>query len=248
MKMTTTHRLDQQRRAWSVPRPLLDDHIGLLLLVWAGFLVAVMTLVFAVARFRDIEISGWEVASGISSWYVGGVAGYLLYQALPLLVAHGRTRRDAAIEVAIVLAALIVVAAILMVAGYLVEYVVYGVAGWPRELSGEHLFSSHTDVPMIFVAYGLTFLVWGTAGAIVGAAVYRYKASGWLALAPASLLISLIGFPMSPSSNPVDDVIERVLMVDTPSLPLAIVIAVVCVGVALAMTWSIIRDVPLRNI
>lgn len=234
-------------RTWRFPSMLLKGHIAFGSLMWMGLVLLTVAIAVALDRFTEVSDSTWEQSSQVVPWYVGGVSGYILYQTVPMFIGHGRTRRDTAIEVLIFMVIFATVAAVLVAAGYLIEYVVYGMAGWPRDLSGDQLFDSHLDVLLIVVQYWLISIVWAASGALVGAAFYRYDANGWLALIPASILIGLIGTFTQGFWGLSGFVVDRFLPVETPSLPLAIVTAGACVLIALAMTWPILRDLPIRN-
>ena len=226
---------------------LLKGHITFGFVMWAGLVLVTLTIAAGIDWFSDVTSSVWEEASNVVAWYVGGVSGYVAYQVVPVLITHGRTRRDSAIELALFMVFFASVAAVLVAAGFLIEYVVFGIAGWPRDLSGNQMFDSHLDVLLIVVQYWLISIVWAAAGGFVGAALYRYHDNGWLAILPASILIGLIGTFTQAFWGPIGFVVERFLPVEMPSLALAIPTAIACFLVALAMTWPILRDLPIRN-
>jgi hypothetical protein len=236
-----------RQRTWRFPRPMLRGHIAFGSLMWAGLVVVSLAIAAAFAWFTEVPGSIWEDSSQVAAWYVGGVSGYIAYQTVPMLIAHGRTRRDSAIEMVIFMAVFAAVAAVLVAAGYLIEYVMFGVAGWPRDLSGEYPFSSQLDTGMVFIQSWLTFLVWAASGALVGGAIYRYRDNGWLALIPASILVGAIGIFTQSYRGPVGFLIDRFPSVETPSLPLAMTTAIACFLIALALTWPILRDLPIRT-
>lgn len=229
---------------------LLKGHIALGSLLWAGLVLVTIVIAAGVDRFTEAggrPGSIWEHSSQIAPWYVGGVSWYIAYHVVPTLIAHGRTRRDTAIEGLTFMVVFAAVAAVLVAAGYLIEHVVHGIAGWPRELSGDQVFDSHLDVLLIVVQYWLISVVWAAAGAFVGAAFYRYHDSGWFALFPASILVGLTGILTNGFWGPVGYVVDRFLPVETPSLLLGIPTAIACSLIALGVTWPILQDLPLRN-
>jgi hypothetical protein len=234
-------------RTWRFPSMMLRGHIAFGSLMWVGLVVLTLAITVALDRFTEVSDSTWEQSSQVVSWYVGGVCWYIAYQVVPMLIAHGRTRRDTAIEVAIFMVIFAAVAAVLVAAGYLIEYAVYGFAGWPRDLSGNQTFDSHLDVVRIVLQSWLVAIVWAAAGAFVGSAFYRSPDAGWFALFPASILIGLVGTFTNGFWGPVGFFIERFLPVETPSLALAIPTAIACLLIALALTWPIVRDLPIRN-
>lgn len=236
-----------RRRTWQFPRLLLMQHIAFGSLMWAGLVLVTLMIAAGIAYFDEVTASVWEQAGSVAVWYAAGVSGYVAYQTVPMHIAHGWTRRDTAIEVVIFMVIFAAVAAMLVAVGYLIEYAVYGLTGWPREVTGEHLFSSHLDVAMIFTEYWLMALVWAPAGAFVGAAVYRYDANGWLSLIPASILIGVIGAFTQAFWGPVGYIVERLFSFEGPTLSLAIPAAIACSLIALTLTWPILRDLPVRN-
>lgn len=232
-------------RIWRFPRPIIEDHIALAAMLWAGFMVVTIGVAVGIAYFSDVTGSVLEPASNFVSVYVAFMVGYMVYQSVPMFIANGRTRRDTAIETVIFMVTFAAAVAFLMTAGYLIEYVIYGIAGWPRDISGNHLFASHTDVLAIFSESWLTCLVWAAAGGFVGAACYRYDAAGWLALIPAGLLVSLAGISSGPQLMGV--VLRRLPSIETSSPLLFTVLTITSFVIALALTWPILRDLPIRN-
>lgn len=241
-----------RQRTWRIPRPLIQDQLGFALLMWAGFLALVLGAISVLARFviddvDNVSGSGWESASGAAAWYVAGVVGWVVYHFLPLMIAHGRTRRDAAIELTAFMATFAVFAALLVTLGYLIESVVYRIGNWTHDIGGQHLFTSNTDVHLMLLEYTLTYLVWGSAGTLIGAGIYRNNAIGWVAIVPASILIGIAGVVTQWYAGPIQFFADQV--VDSNSLPLPVIIIVNlgCFAAALAMTWRIVRHVPIHN-
>lgn len=232
-------------RTWRFPRLIIEDHIVLAAMIWAGFMVTVIGVAVGIDYFSEVSGSVLVNAANFASWYIAFLTGYVMYQNVPMFIAHGRTRRDTAIEAVMFMVIFAVAGALLITAGYLLEYVVYGIAGWPRDMSGSHLFSTHTEVLAIFWEYWLTFLVWAAAGGFAGAAFYRYDGGGWLALIPAGLLVSLAGVNSGPTF--MGFVFRWLPSVEITSVPLFTALATVCFLTGLALTWPIIRDMPIRN-
>ena len=225
----------------------LEDQLGLAALSWAGLVIFTMAVVTGVSFARDIVISGWDVATGIIPWYAAFIGGYVLHTVLPIHIAHGRTRRDFAIEVLAFSGIFTTLLALLATAGFAIEQGLYALAGWSREAPDDHLFSSYTDYATIFAEYWLMVLVWTAAGALIGAAIYRSPEGGWLAFIPALVLVGLAGLGTEPRLGPLAFIVDRLDIEADPSLPLAAAMSVACYLAALAMTWPIMRDMPLRN-
>lgn len=232
-------------RTWRFPRLIIGDHVALAALLWLGFMVTVIGVAVGTAYFNEVTESVLGYASTFVPWYVAFMSGYIVYQYVPLSIAHGRIRRDCAVEAVVFMVVFAAAVALLMVASYLVEYVVYELADWPRDLAGTHLFSSHTDVLAIFWEYWLTFLVWASAGGFAGAAFYRYDAGGWLALIPAGALVSLAGMRSGPTF--MGFIFRWLPSLETTSIAVFTVVAIAGFAIGLAITWPILRDVPIHK-
>lgn len=234
-------------RTWRFPRPLIQDHIEFALLLWGVLLAVSYAITGGIAYFSDVDTSVWEQSSNAAMWYMAVICGWVCYTVVPMFIANGKTRRDTGIEAAIFTALLTVAVSLMVTAGYLIEYLVYGIAGWPRRLSGSHLFDSHLDIGMIALENLLILIVRGAVGAFVGLSAYRWDGSGWLALAPASVLIGIIGAVTRDFSGPAAFVIVRIIEPDTPSIWLALTASLISLGVSIATGWWALRAMPLRN-
>ncbi len=116
-------------------------------------------ILFVVASFRPIDVSGWEIASQPPRWFVAAMGVYLTAVYLPLYIAHGFTRRESARQLAVAAAGTVVLLAALMTLGYAIERVVYRRAGWPQVLLQSHLFDHPNDDPLILLEFLLLFTV-----------------------------------------------------------------------------------------
>ncbi|MGH2534682.1 MAG: hypothetical protein ACRDJW_20680 [Thermomicrobiales bacterium] len=236
------------KRTWDFPRRMLGDLIGLTLLSWAGFVVVIAAIIAGIAIFDTVDESVWESVAGAPPWYTAFIGGYVFHDLLPLYVAHGQTRRDFAVQATIFTVIFAAAAAVLMAVGFLLERVLYRVADWPQALSGDQLYSSPTDVPLILVEFWLVFLVWTAAGALIGAGFYRSNETGLFTLLPATVVIAAIGIAVGSDWGPFGALIDRV--VDEPgNLPLAasIAIGLGAFALTLATTWPLVRDIPIRT-
>lgn len=236
-----------RQRTWSFPGRLLEDHLGLALIAWGALVAVVAATIAGVATVSTISRSGWEMAAAAPPWFAAFIGGYLTNSVLPLHVAHGQTRRDFAIELVILSVLFTAALAILMAIGFLLETLLYRVMDWPRVLSEDHLFTSTTQVPLIFTEFWLTFLTWFGAGAFVAAAWYRSDGEGLIALVPALIPIAITGTALGDSWGPVGFVLGRFFEPASPPLALAIPICIASFLLTLAMTWPVVRDIPLRS-
>jgi hypothetical protein len=224
---------------------LVEDNLGLAVLVWVGYLVTVLGIGAGIALFDDVDGSIWEEASGLVSWYVAFFGGYVLYSALPLYVAHGRTRRDTAIEVLIFGVVFAAGIALLTTARYVIEYVIFGLLDWNRDLSGDNLFDSHGEIHIMLAEYWFTYMVWAAAGGLIGAAIYRYPEAGWISVVPAIVLVSFPGLGGGPTL--MGFVTRALPSFETSSVAAFAALSIVSCAVAVYSTWYFVRDVPIRK-
>jgi hypothetical protein len=239
-------------RTWTLARHRLAADIPATVFLWVLFTLAVALLVGVVSAFTSIRISGWEQASQIPRWFAGGTGVYLTYFHLPLYVAYGYTRREFAAQAPVVVAAISGLLALLMSSGYLLEKVVYGVAGWSHTLTRSHLFTAPDQFWLVLAEFVLVFLVWTGAGAMLGAAFYRNAGLGMLLIPVALLMVGLIEYGLGDGIGPMPFGFLRGLLrplaaIDATSVGAAFVICATALAVGLALTWVVIRDMPLRT-
>ncbi|MGW6447513.1 hypothetical protein [Lentzea sp. NPDC055074] len=199
-------------------------------MVAGGAFAFVVALTFVVSLFRDVEISAWNVvASQVGPWFLLFIGVHAIHNMLPIAVAHGRTRREflgAASGFSVVLALLMTLAEWL---GFLVEGGIYSLMDWRAD---EH-------APQL--GYLLMYLVWIAVGMLCAAAFDRFGAGGIFVLPVALVLVVATRVQMPGSGNlPFLDGLP-----DLIGAGLHGVLAVSFV-VALAGTWAIARDMPIR--
>ncbi|MFD0663972.1 hypothetical protein [Thermocatellispora tengchongensis] len=111
----------------------------------------------------------------------------------------------------------------------------------PQNLDRRHLFTDPLQVHLVLAEYSLQYLAWIAAGALVGAAFYRWEGGGLLVI-PLGVVIVALGEAATGDALPL---IGERLGLALPQIP-----AVAALGAALlgaALTWMIVRDVPVRN-
>lgn len=236
-----------QGRTWRFPKILIEDQLAFAGLSWLGMLAFVGIVVTGVSFTRSIEISGWMMASSIVPWFAAFIGGYVLHTVLPIHIAHGRTRRDFAIEALIFLGIYATALAVLITVGYALEHLLSSAAGWSRGTPDGRLFSSYTEYGAIFIEYLFMMLVWTALGGFVGASIYRSASMGWFSLVPALGLLAVSGLTRAESGQPMGFVINRLDMFDSPTMLLTVVLSTFSVVAALILTWLTVRDIPLRN-
>jgi hypothetical protein len=215
---------------------------------WPAAGVAAMFVVIGLAfqASGGLDRSMWETA-GISlraiSLTIGAVATPVL---LPLLVAHGITRRAFAVAASAVGALLAGAAGLYFGAGYLVERAIYTVGDLPQTLEVPHLFDSGGQLHLIVAEYALLSLGYLAGGWVVGIGYYGYGAwRGTACLLLGLLLVAGVEYALSTQFNR-----SEAALVDSASgLPLAaaLALAVAVIGVGLVAGRALLHAVPIRT-
>ena len=219
-------------------------------IIGVAYLLAVLLLTATVSTFTEIRISGWEAGTQLVRWFVGAIGVYLTAVYLPLYIAYGRTRREVASELALFATVYAVLVGVLVTVGFAIESLVYRIAGWSQTLENVHLFEAPDQYHLILLEHVLVLMVWVAAGAMLGAAFYRRGGLG-MVLIPVGLAAVILtevgtgpGF-FGPLPPPLLEIVGLQLGAFSP-LPAAATSLVSCV-VLLAVTWRIVRDIPIRT-
>jgi len=212
---------------------------------WTLFAAATVLITAVFAVLGTVGGSAWESAAQLPRWYIAAVGAYFTGVHLPLYIAHGFSRREFMGQIPVYLMIAVTALSVLMTLGYPLEGVVYGMLGWPQSLSHGHLFTSPTELHLVFAEFWLVHLVWYSAGALVGAAFYR---SGWLGIFSLPVGFGLVGASEATMRADAVQPIPAALPW-TEGLPLvhAASVSLALAFVPLALTWLLIRDMPLRN-
>ena len=216
-------------------------------LLWAAFWVVVTLITVVLGLMGRLTHSGWEVAAQLPRWYALFVGVALIREFMPMYIAHGRTRRRFAVDGLITVTLFAPFLAALVTLSYLLESVLYGLAGWPQALTRLHLFTEPTQLPLVFAEYLIEFAAWIPAGALMGAAFYRFRGNGLVVAIPAGALLIITSYAAM-GVQPQVPFLFTWLSFDAPGTPLVTVTGGLGVFLAgLLLTWAIIRDIPLRN-
>lgn len=239
--------------AWTIARHRVRTDVPDTVVLWLLFAAGVAVLVGSVAIFSTIRISGWEQAAQVPRWFMGVTGVYLTWSSLPLYVAHGYTRREFAVQAPAVIAATTTTVALLMTVGYAIETAVYGVAGWPQTLTRAHLFDSPDQLLLVFAEFWLVLGVWALAGALLGAGFYRNEGGLGLLLLPVALLmVGVMEYTVGDGLGPmpfgfVQAALRPLAALNAGSVAISVAIWAGVIVTGGALTWALIRDMPLRN-
>lgn len=228
------------------PWILIQGPLSFTLLTAVGFGLVVAGIVVSIAWRSNVTGSVWEAAANAVPWFAAVMGGHAFFQIVPMLIANGFTRRDASLHGLRVIGVTTLTITLLTTLGYLVEWIVYRWQDWPRGIGGNHFFTNHSQVGVIFWETLLTMALWSALGAMVGAAFYRYDQNGWFSLIPAGVVMVLVGVFMTTRTPVFDNVMDRFFSDWGRSLPLATLATAAGLALAGALLWRIVRDLPLR--
>ncbi|MFI0419954.1 hypothetical protein [Spongiactinospora sp. 9N601] len=228
------------------PRRLLAANLYFTLIVYAIFVVVVMGVAVAIGVLGDLESSVWERAVQAARWYVLVIGITVVRLYLPVYVAHGRTRREFAGQAAVFTLLFAPAVSALTALGYLLEGLVYRLGGWPHQIADRHLFGGPGQVPLVLAEYWAQYLVWVSAGVLLGAAFYRLSVGGVLLIPVAAVPVILVH-----SATDLIQALPIIGRLPMPDLPgttgMAITAAIGGCVLVFALTWTFIRDMPIRN-
>ncbi|GGK72214.1 hypothetical protein Ppa06_30480 [Planomonospora parontospora subsp. parontospora] len=231
------------------PTRLLAAHSYFALLLFAAYVVVVAVIAVGVDVFGTLNRSAWEAAVQLPRWYALFVGVALIREYLPLYLAHGQTRRQFGAQAAVTIALFAPFLSALITVGYLLETLLYGLAGRPQVIDRVHLFTEPTQVPLVFAEYLVEFVAWIVAGAFIAAGFYRWQGGGLL-LIPVGVGLWILVEGAIGKELRLPFIGDRLsgLSADLPqSTGLALGVGLGVFVFGLAATWAIIRDVPLRN-
>jgi hypothetical protein len=231
-------------RTWSIARLLFATHLPFLLLCFGVFAAAVLVLTFAIDVRATIGWSVWDPAASFVRWFALGYGVHFVYRMLAVYLAHGRTRREFAGSMAVFVPAAAAMVAALLTVGLALEGVLYRFMDWPHRVAPERLFDGPGQYPLVFLGYWAMLVVWTAIGLLLGAGFYRSGGNELVALALALAMVVVTGWGIGFSGLPFVGAV-----VDVADIPLAGNLAVCLAGLlpGVAVTWALLRDIPIRN-
>ncbi len=227
--------------------PYLEDYLGLTVIAGGVAFVGAMFMAVVFSLFNDVTHSAWNIVSQIAVWYVGTVSGIVLFSMLAMYVSHGGTRRHAFKDWLLTAGSVVLTCALMMSIGYPLERLVYRLFDFPGRAEHQYIFADPEIIATVFLQMLIVFAVWAAIGGMVAAAVYRYKDTGWLMIAPALLLLSLAGVWVNRKGGFLGFLRRIIKDFDYQS---DLVTTLIAVGVAMLATliaWGFSRSIPLRN-
>ncbi|GAA3390531.1 hypothetical protein [Cryptosporangium minutisporangium] len=234
---------DRDRR-WPIAAYLFTAHLPFLMLCVAA-LVGLAGLVLAgVALFGTVRISALDAGGQFLRWLALGYGAHLVYTLLPTCLVHGRTRGEFLRQLPVFQVGATGVIAALVTLAYAGEALLYRAAGWPQGFQEDRLYDQGTDAALILLTYWSGLLVWMATGSLLGAAFYRLEAGGVLVLPLVVVLLAVNGLSTGVFDLPL---LGSVLGSHDLGVPAVLAIAVASAVAALAATWALARDMPIRT-
>ncbi|GAA2262428.1 hypothetical protein GCM10009853_014440 [Glycomyces scopariae] len=140
-----------------------------------------------IAQFNDIRLSAWFYAANVGKWFTAFVGGGFVYSLVPNMIAAGLTRRELAVSMGVFGLLWSALLGAIAFAGLVAERYLYGALDWSHGIDAHDVIApigSLGDTVALGASYPLLYLVYFAAGTVIGAASYRWEASGWLLLVP----------------------------------------------------------------
>ena len=156
---------------------------------WIVMVFAFLVIGIAIQLVQGrVDQSMWDYGTQ-SPKYFSMAAGIMITPGyFSLLVAQGVTRRMISVAAGIYLTGAAVATALLWVLVYQVERLLYDWMDWPQTLTNPHLFTSTSQVGLVFAEFFLLILAHEVAGWLLGITFYRFGFWRGLLLIPLSLI------------------------------------------------------------
>lgn len=227
--------------------PMFEDQSWFVALSGGGAFIGMMITTFAFSRFTEVSMSGWDVVVSIFPWLVASMSGWMIYNVIPLSVAHGETRLFGFKVWLATLAGITLIGAAIITAGYPLERLWYRIMDYPGEPETGMMFADPDRLYTVFGQYILVFAIWGLVGGMIGAGLYRDSRYGWLLTIPAAIMLPAAGVFGDDRIGFLGILRRLISDFNYTSDLLNAVIAVLIGGLAAFITWWVVRTMPLRN-
>ncbi|TDD44740.1 hypothetical protein E1263_40150 [Kribbella antibiotica] len=217
----------------------------MLLVYWAVMLIAFMAGGLIVQFLTDgTGHSIWDYGTQSPKYFSMAVGISLVPAYINAMVAQGVTRRMFSVASSIFLTTAALTTAVLWVIGYQIERWVYSAQGWPQAMENRHLFTSTSQIWLIFAEFALLVVSHEATGWLLGVSFYRLGFWRGLALVPLALIPAAatefllvaqwLGGPLSE------------LGYHRPSLAIAVPAVVVVTALGLYAGHRILQPMPLK--
>lgn len=247
MSVTALRTPAHPRREPIFSKRLYSEQAMFAVLVWLAATVAVFAITTVTSFFRPVEISGWHIASQAVRWFCLAIGIYLGWSILQLHVAHGGTRRGYWIRMLTFCAAYTPLVALLYTVSFLAESGYYSLLGWQHVMDERSLYSSASELPLVFIESLLLFTLFLLAGLFLSVMWYRGGITGGLSIVVGLVCATLSGYSLGNYETPFDlDWIEW-LRPQEPSLSTALMFHIGMYLALAGLTWLAVRDIPIHS-
>jgi hypothetical protein len=229
---------------WPMLRVLLTSHVTLALILWLPTMVLSGLILTGVGLWGTVDRSIWHyIAAQVPRWVALSLGADAITTYLRLHLAHGRTRRDFLRQLWPYFAGFAAALAVMVTIGYQIERGAFALMGWEHRTENPVQFGDTANVPGIFGTYLLMFVLWTLAGAMISAGFSRNVLLGvatipigLVIVAPTEVVGGLSGIPL----------FNRLAEPLGFSLAGAVAASLGLGLVGCAVTWGIVRDMPVR--
>jgi hypothetical protein len=218
---------------------------------WLLWPVMIFALVYTginigTATWGTLDSSGWESLGWVLPW-LGLGAGISNATSLPVLVAHGLSRRTAAVASGVVTVGLAIGGALVMQVGLSVESAAFRAAGLSYVLDDPHLFHEIGQSHLIFTEYLLLLAAFIVTGWLMTVGYYRFGGRRGVIAMPLAALPAL-GTVAALAGGWVGELADGAPgWIGDLDQPVALALALVPVVAGLAAMPALARTVPVRN-
>ncbi|MFB6722138.1 hypothetical protein ACFCV3_18325 [Kribbella sp. NPDC056345] len=217
----------------------------MVLVYWGVMLIAFMVGGLILQYLTDgTGNSVWDYGTQSPKYFSMAVGISLVPAYVNALVAQGVTRRMFSVAAGIFLTVAALLTAVIWVVGYQIERVVYDWQGWSQAMENRHLFSSTSEVGLIFAEFALLVVSHEATGWLLGVTFYRLGFWRGLAMIPLSLVPAAatefllvaqwLGGPLS------------ALGYHRPPLAVAVPVVAIVTALGLYAGYRILQPMPLK--
>ncbi|TCC40073.1 hypothetical protein E0H75_39070 [Kribbella capetownensis] len=167
--VTSLHRLRQVLLSMVIGmRQML---VGYWIVMVVAFLAVSLIIQLATGT---VDHSVWDYGTQSPKYFSMALGITLTPAYFPLLVAQGVTRRMFSVAAGIYLTLAAVATAVLWVAAYQIEHLLYSWQDWPETFTNPHLFTTTSQVGLVFAEFFLLILSHEVAGWLLGITFVRF--------------------------------------------------------------------------
>ncbi|WP_328991146.1 hypothetical protein OG394_33325 [Kribbella sp. NBC_01245] len=184
---------DTAANVWRIVRFIAYSLRAMLLGYWLIMVVG-FTLVGVGIHLATgtLDESVWDYASQSPKYFSSAIGIMLMPTFFALLVAHGVTRRTIAQAGTAVLLLSATATTCLWIVMYQLESAVYAWQDWPQKFMNPHVFTSNSQVGLIFLEFFLLIMSHQVSGWIIATGFFRFGFWTGLLVLPVGLIPAVV--------------------------------------------------------